>query len=454
MSQATASPAAKDHAYERRPVSTLAPYARNSRTHSPAQVKQICASIEEFGFTSPVLIDDSGVIIAGHGRVLAAQKLGLHEVPVVVLRGLTEQQKRAYVIADNKIALNAGWDDAMLKAELQDLSMQGFDLSVAGFDAKELTGIILGKERNRDPDAAPPTPAKARSVEGSLWLLGNHRVLCGDSTVSAHVARLMDGELADACWTDPPYNVAYEGAAGKIKNDAMGDAAFRKFLDAAFAQMVAVLKPGASVYVAHADVEGLNFRASFAGAGLKLAACLVWRKNALVLGRSDYQWIHEPILYGWKPGASHRWFGGRKQTTIAEADDVPSIQEIEPGVFQLDLGDRLFVVEGKATITEVLPTVFLYDKPTRSEKHPTMKPVGIIEKQLASSARRGDLVLDLFGGSGSTLIAAERMGMSARLCELDPKFVDVIVERWQEYTGETAFRESDGVPFNEAGGGQ
>jgi DNA modification methylase len=380
---------------------------------------------------------------------MAAQKLGIPQVPVMVLRGLSEAQKRAYVIADNKIALNAGWDDALLKQELQELSLLGFDLELTGFDTKELTGIVVGPERNLDPDAAPPLPLRPRSTLGTIWACGTHRVICGDSTHGPTVQALMAGESADVAWTDPPYNVSYEGSAGKIKNDSMGDAAFRLFLESAFGQMASVMKAGASIYVAHADTEGLNFRAAFAGAGFKLSSCLVWRKNALVLGRSDYQWIHEPILYGWKLGASHRWFGGRKQTTMAEVGERLPFVEIEPGKFQIEIGEQIFLVEGKATITEMLPTVFLYDRPSRSETHPTMKPVGIIERHLANSARRGDVVLDLFGGSGSTLIAGDRMGMGARLCELDPKFVDVIVERWQEYSGEVAVRESDGAAFNE-----
>lgn len=255
---------------------------------------------------------------------------------------------------------------------------------------------------------------------------------------------------ADVCWTDPPDNVAYEGTAGSIKNDALGDAAFRRLLDGAFQNMAAALKAGASIYVAHADTEGLNFRGAFAAAGFKLSSCLIWRKQTLVLGRSDYQWIHEPILYGWKEGASHRWFGGRKQTTVAEAAELVPFVEIEPGKFQLEVGGQLFVVSGKARIEELVPTVFLFDKPTKSAHHPTMKPVGIIERHLANSARRGDVVLDLFGGSGSTLIAAERMGMAARLMELDSRFCDVIVSRWQEYTGEVALREGDGAKFDEA----
>jgi ParB-like nuclease domain len=247
--------APREHLFERRLVASLVPYARNSRTHSPAQVKQIVASITEFGFTNPVLVDEAGMIVAGHGRVLAAQKLGLAEVPVIVLQGLSEEQKRAYVIADNKIALNAGWDDALLKAELQDLSTAGFDLSLMGFDDRDLTGIVGPSTRSRDPDSAPPLPRRVRSAEGMVWRLGPHRVACGDARNAGHVAKLMAGESADVCWTDPPYNVAYQGAAGEIKNDSLADKAFRELLDKAFAQLAAVMRPGAACYVAHADTE-------------------------------------------------------------------------------------------------------------------------------------------------------------------------------------------------------
>jgi ParB-like nuclease domain len=232
------------HRSDERLVADLVPYARNARTHSPAQVKEIAASITEFGFTNPVLVDEVGMIVAGHGRVLAAQRLGLVRVPVVVLEGLTELQKRAYVLADNKIALNAGWDEALLKAELQDLSLAGFDMDLTGFDTRELTGVLVGAQRNRDPNATPPVPKVARTLPADVWMLGAHRVGCGDAREAGAVDRVMDGAVADVCWTDPPYNVAYQGRAGTIQNDAQGDAAFRAFLDGAFASMARTLREG------------------------------------------------------------------------------------------------------------------------------------------------------------------------------------------------------------------
>lgn len=258
------------------------------------------------------------------------------------------------------------------------------------------------------------------------------------------------GGGADMCWTDPPYNVAYETKAGKIDNDDLSDKEFKAFLVAAFQTAFDVLKPGGAIYVAHADTEGLNFRSAFSRVGFKLSGCLVWRKNALVLGRSDYQWQHEPILYGWKPGAAHRWFGGRKQTTIVEMSGADSPFQLRPdGKFEIQLGNSVMVVDGAATVEDLLTSVILESKPSRSEGHPTMKPVALVERMLRNSAKKTNIVLDLFGGSGSTLMAADRLGMFARLSELDPRYVDVIVRRWQAFTGKTATLERTGQTFDQ-----
>jgi DNA modification methylase len=259
----------------------------------------------------------------------------------------------------------------------------------------------------------------------------------------------MGTELADAVWTDPPYNVAYESAlAGKIKNDDMSAADFGELLSGAFGCLFAVMKPGASIYVAHADTEGYAFRKAFADRGFKLSGCLIWKKNALVLGRSDYQWIHEPILYGWKPGSKHRWFGGRKQVTVQELGDVSPFTQQADGTWAIRIGDQTMVVSGDAKIEGPQPSsVLFHEKPQRSQEHPTMKPVGLIERMLSHSARPGDIVVDAFGGSGSTLMAAERLGMCARLVELDTRFVDVIIRRYQDYTGRQATLESTGETF-------
>ncbi len=310
-------------------VSALAPYAGNARTHPEWQVAQIAASIAEFGFTNPILVGSDRVIIAGHGRLLAAERLGLDRVPVIVLDHLTPTQRRALVIADNKIAENAGWDEELLGRELAALRDDAFDLDIVGFSETELEELLGGLDDEGelpplgDPDHVPEAPARPLSQRGWVWQLGKHRVMCGDSTSKADMATLCGSEPVDACWTDPPYNVNYEGAAGKIANDHMESGDFRRFLTEAFGAAAAVMKRGAPIYVAHADTEGQNFRAAFKDAGFKLSGCLVWVKPSLVLGRSDYQWRHEPILYGWKAGASHKWFGGRTRTTVFEDQRPP-----------------------------------------------------------------------------------------------------------------------------------
>lgn len=433
------------------PVADLVPYARNSRKHEPWQVDMIAASIKEFGWTNPVLVADGG-ILAGHGRVMAAQKLGLEKVPVIDLSHLTETQRRAYVIADNRLAeKGVSWDLEMLRVETDALLAEGFDLDLVGFSADELTelfGNVTEVPSENDPDEVPEVAPEPVSKPGDVWVLGPHRVMCGSSLEIDAWDRLMAGEKADICWTDPPYNVAYESKlAGSIKNDDMADAEFRQFLRDAFVALFSVMKPGAPIYVAHADTEGLNFRGAFVEAGFKLSGCLIWRKDSLVLGRSDYQWMHEPILYGWKPGAKHRWYGGRKLTTVVEHGEGGAITRLEDGRWAVRVGDSVLVVSGDAQIEELPGSVIYHEKPKRSADHPTMKPVGLIERMLRASARSGDIVIDAFGGSGSTLIAADRMGMSARLMELDPRFVDVIVRRWQAYTGRRAVHAETGAQF-------
>lgn len=398
---------------ERISVEALIPYARNSRTHDDAQVAQIAASIREFGFTNPVLIDADDGIIAGHGRVLAARKLGLPDVPCLRLSHLTEAQKRAYVIADNKLALNAGWDDEMLAAEFAELRDIGFDLDLTGFTQEEIDALMPQEidPGKTDEDAAPDVQAEAVSKTGDVWLCGKHRVMCGDSTSIDDVEGLMNGSPADMLLTDPPYNVAYEGGTKEkltIKNDSMGDDQFRQFLRDAYTAADSVMKAGAVFYIWHADSEGYNFRGAAKDAGWAVRQCLIWKKSSLVLGRQDYQWQHEPCLYGWKEGASHLWASDRKQTTILE-----------------------------------------FDKPSRNGEHPTMKPVALFGYQMLNNTKGGDVVLDIFGGSGTTMIAAEKNGRVARLMEIDPKYVDVIVRRWQEFTGKKATLEADGRAFDE-----
>jgi site-specific DNA-methyltransferase (adenine-specific) len=396
----------------RRKVASLVPYARNSRTHSPEQVDQIAASIKEWGFTTPILVDADGQIIAGHGRLLAAQKLGLDEVPAMTATGWTDAQKKAYVIADNKLALNAGWDNAMLAIEMQELGDMGFDLDLTGFGKDELSALFPQDSAGlTDEDAVPEVPVVPVTVEGDIWVLGRHRLMCGDSTSIDHLERLCDGQLVDMWLTDPPYNVAYEGGTKEkltIKNDSMGNDAFRQFLRDAYSAADAVMKNGAVFYIWHADLEGYNFRGAAADIGWTIRQCLIWKKSSLVMGRQDYHWQHEPCLYGWKEGAAHLWATDRKQTTILE-----------------------------------------FSKPSRNGEHPTMKPVELFEYQMLNNTKGSDLVLDSFAGSGTTAIACEKHGRNARLMELDPKYCDVIIKRWQDFTGQQATHEATGKTYAE-----
>lgn len=437
-----------------KPTASVVPYANNARTHPAWQIAQIANSISEFGFTNPILLGADGVVIAGHGRLAAAQRLGLERVPVIELDHLTPLQQRALVIADNKIAENAGWDEELLRMELDALQKESFDLDLIGFSDEELGRLLdFGADEDGlpalpgDPDHVPEPDPVYTSAPGDVWILGDHRVMCGDSTDPECLELLCAGDLADACWTDPPYNVNYEGSAGKIQNDNMEAGAFRRFLVDAFSAAIAVMRAGAPIYVAHADTEGLAFRKAFADAGFKLSGCLVWVKPSLVLGRSDYQWRHEPILYGWKPGASHSWYGGRANTTVIEHKGE-SVRIMPDGSVQIDVGGQVVVVEGeKLTMRSVDSSVIRADKPAKNPDHPTMKPVRLIRDMLENSSVGGDMVLDPFGGSGSTLIACEESGRRARLMELDPRFVDVIVHRWQSFTGKQAILEADGRTF-------
>jgi DNA modification methylase len=384
-------------------IEKLIPYARNARTHDDAQVSQIAASIKEFGFNNPILIADDYSIIAGHGRLAAARKLGLAEVPVIRLSHLSDTQRKAYVLADNRLALNAGWDNDLLKLELEELKSVDVDLEMLGFSKDELDGLLNALEPTEgltDEDAVPEPPPEPITKPGDIWILGKHRLMCGDSTSIEHLERLCNGRQVDMWLTDPPYNVAYEGKtkdALTIKNDSMSDDTFRQFLRDAYTAADAVMKSGAVFYIWHADLEGYNFRGAAQDAGWKVRQCLIWKKSTMVMGRQDYHWKHEPCLYGWKEGAGHLWAADRKQTTILE-----------------------------------------FDKPSRNGEHPTMKPVALFEYQMLNNTKGGDIVLDSFGGSGTTLVAAEKNGRVAYLMELDPKYCDVIVKRWEEFTGKKA----------------
>ncbi len=397
-------------AIERWPIAKLVPYARNARTHSEKQVAQIAASIVEFGFANPILAGSDGVIVAGHGRLAAAQKLGLESVPVVVLDHLTPTQRRALIIADNRIAENAGWDDAMLRIELQSLQEDWFNLDITGFDPDALAEIMAGEETtvegNTDEDAVPDLNETPISRAGDVWLLGAHRLLCGDSTDATSYAALMADEKAAMVFTDPPYGVNYANSAKDkmrgthrpILNDNLGED-FEPFLQAALTPMLAYC--AGATYIAMSSSELDTLQSAFRAAGGKWSTFIIWAKNTFTLGRADYQRQYEPILYGWPEGQTHHWCGDRDQ------------------------GD-----------------VWHIKKPQKNDLHPTMKPVELVERAIRNSSRPGDIVLDPFGGSGTTLIAAEKSGRKARLIELDPKYVDVIVRRWEDFTGQTAIREA------------
>jgi len=436
------------------PLTRLKRYARNAKLHPQDQIERIAASMLEFGFNAPILVDSATEeIIAGHGRLSAAEYLKLESAPVMVLDHMTDVQRRAYILADNRLGEGVGWDETMLAEEMRALDAEGFDLDLTGFDDEEIEGLLIGDEDGDeppgDPESVPPVPKRNVTRRGDLWVLGGHRLICGDSTKLADVERVAPVGSIECMWTDPPYNVAYEGTAGKIQNDDMSDSAFRQFLHDAFMCAFVVMKPGGAAYVAHADTEGLNFRGAFKDAGFKLSSCLIWRKNSLVLGRSDYQWQHEPVLYGWKEGAAHRWYGARNKTTMVEfAGGIFS--QIGERQWQIKLGEHTLIVEGdNLLVSEARPSVINVEKPKRNADHPTMKPVDLIVRFLVNSTKTGDEVLDLFGGSGSTMIACEQIGRLARLVELDEKFCDVIVRRWQEYTGKDAYLDGDGQSFND-----
>jgi DNA modification methylase len=425
-------------------VDRVIPYKRNPR-HNQEAVEKVAASIKAFGFRQPIVVDKESVIIVGHTRLLAALRLGLPEVPVLVATDLTPAQVKAYRLADNRVHEESNWDEELLALELGDLSKMGFNLRATGFDADEINELLKldqgGLLDGVDEDSVPPTPAEPTTVLGELLELGRHRLICGDCTNPFVIEKLFAGAKADAVFTDPPYNVNYQAGAGKIKNDNMKDAKFREFLLRAYASMFRVLKDGGAIYVCHADTEGLNFRSAFKEAGFKLAGCLIWCKDALVLGRSDYQWQHEPILYGWKPTGSHKWYGDRKTTTISEFMLGEPLTQVGPNVYRLHLGDQWYQIRGeKLAIEEIATTVAKFPRPRKSEDHPTMKPVALIDKMLRNSTKKKDIVFDGFGGSGSTLISCEKHGRTAYLCEIEAKFCDVIALRWEQATGKKVKR--------------
>ena len=397
---------------EQWPVDRLIPYARNARTHSAEQVAQVAASIREFGFTNPILVDSGFGVLSGHARLQAARQLSLTHLPVIVLDHLTEAQKRAYVLVDNQLALNAGWDDEMLAAEIAALDEGKFDLNLLGFDDEEMDRLLESVDvpPDADVDAAPAVEETAVSQIGDLWLLGEHRVLCGDSLSREAIDRVLDGQPAAMVFTDPPYNVDYapedaQGHARRIANDNLGDG-FGAFLKQVCSHLVACSDGGIYICMSSSEIGAL--KREFLEAGGHWSTFVIWAKDRFTLGRSDYQRQYEPILYGWPEGKQHYWSGARDQ------------------------GD-----------------VWNIARPVKNDLHPTMKPVELVERAIENSSRRGAAVLDVFGGSGTTLIACEKTSRRARLIELDPKYVDVIVKRWQDLFRKSAVLERDGRTFEE-----
>lgn len=375
-------------------IEKVKPYDKNPRKNKTA-VDYVANSIKEFGFQQPIVVDKDMVVIAGHTRLKAAKKLKLKEVPVVIADNLTEEQVKAYRLADNKTAEKAEWDFDLLTDELLSLQELDFDMEQFGFDFD----FSEDEEAVEDDNWEADVPEEPISKRGDIWVLGRHRLMCGDSTDAADVALLMDGNKADMLLTDPPYNVDYTGKASeletrKIENDKMEDSAFQDFLTSAFSNAAENMKAGGVFYIWHADIEGLNFRVACKRAGFQVRQCLIWNKNSMAMGRQDYQWKHEPCLYGWKDGASHLWASDRKQTTVLD-----------------------------------------FEKPQKNNLHPTMKPIKLFDYQIKNNTKGDDIVLDLFGGSGTTIMAAEQNGRRGFVMEYDPKFVDVIVDRWEQFTG-------------------
>ena len=379
------------------PIGDLKAYERNAKLHPAEQIQQIKTSIQEFGFNDPVAVWNDNEIIEGHGRLIAAKELGYTEIPVIRLDSLTDEQRKAYMLVHNKLTMDTGFDLELLNIELGsindiDMTEFGFEFEMFSDDSSEVIEDNYNEELPEEP----------KSKLGDIYQLGRHRLMCGDSTNTEQVKVLTNGELVDMLLTDPPYNVAYEGKTKdklKIKNDNMEDTAFRQFLCSAFSAANEVMKAGAVYYIWHSDSEGYNFRGACHDIGWQVREVLIWNKNSMVLGRQDYQWKHEPCLYGWKDGASHLWASDRKQTTVID-----------------------------------------FNKPNKSDIHPTMKPVGLFDYQIQNNTKGGDIVLDLFNGSGTTIIACEQNGRKAYCMELDPKYVDAAIDRWEKFTGQKAVK--------------
>lgn len=407
-------------------IADLLEYKNNAKEHPQWQIEQIVESIEKFGFNDPIAIDENNIIIEGHGRLYALQEMGAEEVECIRLSHLGENEKKAYILAHNKLTMNTEFDADLLAQELGEI--EGIDMSSFGFLMDPLIEVV---EDDFDDEAAIEQPEPIAKL-GDVYQLGEHFLMCGDSTDFIAVKKLCGEALMDLLVTDPPYNVAYEGKtedALTIENDNMDDAKFREFLKAAFACADGVMRPGAAFYIWHADSEGFNFRGACRDIGWTVRQCLIWNKNQMVLGRQDYQWKHEPCLYGWKDGAAHYFVDDRNLLTVLEEEsELKKMSKAELINYILEIQEQ--------TATTVINEV----KPSRNGLHPTMKPLRLIERLVRNSSKKGENVLDLFNGSGSTLMVCEQLGRRYYGMELDPRYVDATIERWEEFTGKKAVK--------------
>ena len=398
-------------------INKLVPYANNARTHNKEQILKLRSSLREFGFVNPVIIDKEYNVLAGHGRIEAAKAENISKIPCVFVDHMTEAQKKAYILADNRMALDAGWDDELLAVEMEELQNLGFDLGLTGFDESEIADLFdtnSGDEvKDDDFDLTTALENAAFVQRGDIWTVGKHKLMCGDATSAEDVSALMGDTKANLILTDPPYGVSFKSAGGlTIQNDSMKNEEFYSFLLSAFQCMTAHLEKGGAAYVFHADTEGLNFRRAFVDAGFHLAGCCIWVKDSLVLGRSDYQWQHEPVLYGFMQNGKHKWYSDRKQTTI-----------------------------------------WNFDKPKRNANHPTSKPLDLLGYPIGNSTQENAVVIDTFGGSGSTLMACEQMNRICYMMELDKKYASVILRRYVEDTGNAegvyVIRNGQQIPYSD-----
>jgi len=382
-------------------INSIKPYENNPRKLKDSAIEKVAMSLKEYGFRQPIVVDKNRIIVVGHTRYRASKKLGLKEVPITIVDNLTPEQINAYRIADNRTAEESEWDSELLKMEIKDLEAKDFKLDLLGFNEDQLNDMLFEEKQGlTDEDEVPEAPEEPISKLGDIWKLGKHKLICGDSTKLDTYEKLCGETKVDLYLTDPPYNVSYEGKTKEkltIQNDKQTDDEFIQFLSQAFVSANSVLKMGGAFYIWHSDSEGLNFRLACIEAKWKLRQTLIWSKNSMVMGRQDYHWQHEPCLYGWKEGSSHSWYSDRKQTTIIK-----------------------------------------YDRPTKSKLHPTMKPVGLMEYLVKNSSKQEDIILDSFLGSGSTLIACEKLDRICYGMELDPKYCDVIIKRWENFTGKKA----------------